>query len=188
MITASEMKLIRLGEFDPLPSGGINYQIYCVSGHVHDSTKNGWDPPGGDADGPVSLKISLARRFGMEFYPGSLNVRTIQKGPWFPPKELNPRRVLYGIFKKAQVFPVVLNEQCIGIIGAVEFRGFHPDTGKMIKEMKLGDKVEMSQIYSPINIRERLNLEDKTKSDSVKINARLLSGDLLGVVYENRSQ
>ena len=181
MITASEKKLIGLEEFDPLPLGGIDYQIYCVSGEEHDSTEGGWDPYGIDEDGPVSLKISLALRFGMEFYPGSLNVRTIQKGPWFPPDELNPRRVLYGIFKKARVFPVVLNEQCIGIIGAVEFRGFNPDTGELIKEMKLGDKVEMSQIYSPINIRERLNLEDKENSKNVPINARLLSGDMLTI-------
>lgn len=175
MITAAEKKLIDLDESDPLPTGGINYQLYSFSGFGFDST-------GSWTDNDNSLKTTLWRAFGVEFYPGSLNVRLVHGMPWILPVESNAQRIRLGVFHIAFALPVVLNEKCIGIVTAINVRGFDPATGEQIlPPVQLGDMVEMYQIYSPVNIRERLGLEDKEKTDDVPITARLLSGDLLTV-------
>lgn len=180
MITASERKLIGLGEFDLLPFGGINHQIYSYSGYGVDSTTS-WYTRNFNLGGPVGLKFTLKAAFGMEFYPGSLNVRLIQKKPWLSPKSLNPQKLRLGVFTIATALPVVLNEKCICIAAANNVRGFDPATGEKLHSPLLLDIPEIHQIYSTVNIRERLGLEDKEKSDGVVINARLLSGNLLTV-------
>ena len=171
MITASEKKLIGLEESDLLPLGGINYQLYSFSGFNTDSTKS-WN----------ALKNSLRRVFDMEFYPGSLNVHTVQGFSWIFPKNLNPQRIQLGIFEIAYVLPVILDEKCIGIAVAINIRGFCPVTTKKLLPPLLLDEPEASAIFSPVNIRERLKLENKEKSDKVPINVRLLSGDLLTIL------
>lgn len=174
MITPIEKQLIGLDESDPLPSGGIIYQLYSFSGFGVDSTKS-W------TEGPVSLKTTLRKTFGMDFYPGSLNVRLIRGVPWIPPKALNARKIRLGVFHLSYALPVVLNEKCIGIVAAINVRGFDPVTSeRLLPPLQLNDKVEIYQIYSPVNIRKRLDLKD-----DVPINARLLSGDMLTTREEN---
>lgn len=196
MITAEERKLIGLDESDPLPTGGINYQLYSFSGKGHDSV-DAWNddgsPSGSWTDKYDSLKTTLRQAFDVEFCPGSLNVRLVHGTPWVPPRDTSARRIRLGVFHNAYALPVILNEKCICIVVANEVQGFDPATSKPMIDpatgeeyaMPLGNDVNMEQIYSPINIRERLDLEvdpeDIKKTDSVQINARLLSGDLLTV-------
>lgn len=175
IITAAEKQLIGLNEFDSLPGGGTNYSLYSFSGFGADSTKS-W------RDVANSLKSTLYTTFGVEFYPGSLNVRRVDGTPWYPPMELNPQRIQVGVFELVYALPVVLNEKCIGIVLAINVRGFNPATGeRLLPPLQLGDVVEMYQIYSPVSIRKRLDLEDTEKSDNIPINIRVLSGDLLGL-------
>lgn len=173
MITAPEKQLIGLNESDSLPTGGVEHSLYSFSGFVADSTKS-W------SDRTNSLKCTLYEAFQMEFHPGSLNVRRVVGIPWYPPMELNPRKIQLGVFELAYVLPIVLNEKCIGIVSAINVRGFNPATGeRLLPPLQLGGAVEMYQIYSPVNIRKRLNLEDTEKSDNIPINVRVLSGNLL---------
>lgn len=178
-ITAIEKGLIGLSLNDSLPAGGINYQIHSFTGHGHDSSE-GW------VDSPVSVKTTLRNTFGMEFCKGSLNVRLAEGIPWILPEKLNPQRINLGVIWLTYVLPVVLNEMCIGVLGALNVRGFDYTTGKPIEEVKLNDKTEAYHIYAPVHIRERLNLTDIESSDGVVINARLLPGDLL-TIYPTRS-
>ena len=175
MITAEEKKLIGLEPDETIPYGGTNYQIYSFSGFGFDST-------GSWSDNGNSLKTTLRQAFDVEFYPGSLNVRLVHGTPWVLPNGTSARRIRLGVFHVAYALPVMLNESCICIVTAINVRGFDPATGDRIEPpIQLGDAVEMYQIYSPVNIRERLGLEDKENTDDVPINARLLSGDLLTV-------
>jgi len=172
MITAEEKKLIGLEPDESIPYGGTNYQIYSFSGFGADSTKS-W------GDGGNSLKVTLRNAFGIEFYPGSLNVRLVFGTPWVLPAKSTARRIRLGVFHIAFALPVMLNEKCVCIVTAINVRGFDPATGEQIlPPIQLGDDVEMYQIYSPVNIRNRLDTVDR---DDVPITARLLSGDLLTV-------
>lgn len=183
MITASERKLIGLREYASLPFGGTNYTLYSMSGHNVDSTSS-WSNVSPFMDSH-KLGYTLREAFGMEFYPGSLNVRTVHPLPWRLPLGHDAPKIRLGVFEISYVLPVILNEKCVCIVSAVNCRGHDPATGEILDAddptMRLGDNVEMSQIYSPVNIRERLGLEDKEKTDDVPINARLLSGKLLTV-------
>jgi len=187
MITAEEKKLIGLEESESLPYGGTNYQLYSFTGLSHDASPGGW------TDKYNSLKTTLRQAFDVEFYPGSLNVRLVHGTPWVLPSGTSAQRIRLGVFHVAYALPVVLNEKCICIVTAINVRGFDPATGVVLTDpatgeiyaMPLGTDVEMYQIYSPVNIRKRLDLEvdpeDKKKTDYIPITARLLSGDLLTV-------
>ena len=172
MITPLERSLICMEFSDPLPSGGVEYQLHSFSGFGADSTES-WN------NTPQSLKITLWQEFGIWFYPGSLNVHTVQGEPWIPPASLNPVKIILGVFHRSCALPVILNEKCVGIAAAVNIRGFDPATCERILPTMYVDVPEIYAIFSPVNIRERLGLEDKETSDDVVINARLLSGDLL---------
>ena len=173
MITAQEKKLISLGTDDPLPRGGTHHKLYSFSGFGVDSTSS-WGHP----DNPHKLGHTFFKAFGQEFYPGSLNVRLVEGIPWLMPDDMNARRVQIGVFKVSYVLPVILNERCIGIITAINVRGFDPATGKpqLVNDLKI---CEMYAIFSPVNIRERLGLP-ANESDEVVIEARLLDGNHLG--------
>ena len=172
MITAQEKKLLGLGENDPLPEGGRNYKVYSFTGFGADSGKS-WTPKSN------SLRCTIRNAFDMEFYPGSLNVRLIQGIPWWMPENFNPRKIPIGVFSVSYVLPVILNESCVGIAAAVNVRGFDPATGKPehIDPLKTP---EIYGIFSPVNIRERLELP-VTESDEVIIEMRLLDGNHLAV-------
>ncbi len=175
MITAQEKKLLGLGENDPLPEGGRNYKVYSFTGFGADSSKS-WSPSGN------SLRSTIRYAFGMEFYPGSLNVRLIQGIPWWPPVMEELRKVQFGVFEVSWALPVILNEMLIGVTAAVGVRGFDPATGeKMLVENLIAP--EMYGIFSPVNIRERLGLTGEDV-DSTVIDVRLLSGDLLQLENE----
>lgn len=172
--TESERDLIGLSPDEPLPKGGESFKIYSFTGYGQDSSE-GW------ADTPMSLKTILLNIFGVDFYKGSLNIRLAEGIPWMLPESLNPRRINLGDIWLTCVLPVVLNEMCIGILGALSVRGFDCTTGEPIKQVLLNYKTDACHIYSTVHIRERLGLTDTTKSDDVVINARVLPGELLTI-------
>jgi hypothetical protein len=172
--TASEKRLLGLKESDPIPTGGVSYQIYSYTGFGQDAKKS-WSAGGN------SLKSTLRKAFGTEFYPGSLNVHLVTGDPWIRPPNITGRKIQLGVFRTSFVLPVILNEKCVAIAAAINIRGFDPATlERVLPTMDLGEeKLEISQIYSTVNIRKRLDLEDLEKTDDIPITARLLPNDSL---------
>lgn len=173
VITPQEKKLIGLGENDPLPEGGREYELYSFSGFGVDSTSS-WRPRGDRH----KLGYSFFTAFGQDFCPGSLNVRLVEGIPWLAPEDFTPRKVQIGVFNVSYALPVILNESCVGVVALVNVRGFDPATGKPehIDPLKIP---EMYGIFSVVNIRERLKLP--AGSDQVIIKARLLDGNHLAI-------
>ena len=176
-ITQSERFLLGLGRNEPIPSGGTTFELISFSGFGADSTKS-W------TNRPDSLKVSFLNEFGIEFFPGSLNVRLVSGKPWVPVDVNDMKAVKLGVFAESYITPLIIEETCIAIVSAVNVRGFDPATSERLvpdlwinKDDTLAHNVEMYAIYSTVDIRERIGLPKE--DDGTVINVRLLSGNLL---------
>lgn len=176
-ITQSERFLLGLGRDEPIPLSGTLFELISFGGFGADSTIS-W------TDRPDSLKRSFLNEFGVEFFPGSLNVRLTSGLPWIPADVNDMKKVKLGVFAESYIAPLIIEEKCITIVSAVNVRGFDPATGEKLvpdlwinKDETLAHNVEMYAIYSTVNIRERIGVPKEDDGKIIKV--RLLSGNLL---------